>query len=71
MDVEPCYPFFSAELESTEALASAQWKVMRAFSVQGKKCSEIRQTLRNSDPKTSTMNFLMKLFPFWRIRIKY
>ena len=26
MDVEPCYPLFSAELESTEALASSQQK---------------------------------------------
>ena len=26
MDVEPCYPLFSAELESAEALASAQQK---------------------------------------------
>ena len=26
MDVEPCYPLFSAELESPEALASAQRK---------------------------------------------
>ena len=26
MDVEPCYPLFSAELESAEALASSQWK---------------------------------------------
>ena len=26
MDVEPCYPLFSAELESAEALASAQRK---------------------------------------------
>ena len=24
MDVEPCYPLFSAELESEEALASSQ-----------------------------------------------
>ena len=24
MDVEPCYPLFSAELESAEALASSQ-----------------------------------------------
>ena len=26
MDVEPCYPLFSAELESAEALASSQQK---------------------------------------------
>ena len=26
MDVEPCYPLFSAELESAEALASFQYK---------------------------------------------
>ena len=26
MDVEPCYPLFSAELESAEALASSQLK---------------------------------------------
>ena len=26
MDVEPYYPLFSADLESTEALTSAQWK---------------------------------------------
>ena len=26
MDVEPCYPLFSAELESAEALASSQHK---------------------------------------------
>ena len=26
MDVEPCYPVFSAELESAEALASSQQK---------------------------------------------
>ena len=26
MDFESCYPLFSAELESAEALASAQWK---------------------------------------------
>ena len=26
MDVEPCYPLFSAELESAEALASSQPK---------------------------------------------
>ena len=26
MDVEPCYPLFSAELESVEALASPQQK---------------------------------------------
>ena len=26
MDVEPCYPWFSAELESAEALASSQQK---------------------------------------------
>ena len=26
MDVEPCYPLFSAELESADALASSQQK---------------------------------------------
>ena len=26
MDVEPCYPLFSAELESAEALASSEQK---------------------------------------------
>ena len=26
MDVEPCYPLFSAELESAEALANSQQK---------------------------------------------
>ena len=26
MDVEPCYPLFSAELESAEALASSETK---------------------------------------------
>ena len=26
MDVEPCYPLFSAELESAEAMASSQQK---------------------------------------------
>ena len=28
MDVEPCYPLFSAELESAEALASSQQKFL-------------------------------------------
>ena len=27
MDVEPCYPLFSAELESAKALASSQQKI--------------------------------------------
>ena len=28
MDVEPCYPLFSAELESAEALASSQTEML-------------------------------------------
>ena len=28
MDVEPCYPLFSAELESAEALASSQHQIL-------------------------------------------
>ena len=31
MDVEPCYPLFSAELESAEALASSQHKFQTLF----------------------------------------
>ena len=32
MDVEPCYPFFSAELESAEALANSQRKFQTLYS---------------------------------------
>ena len=32
MDVEPCYPLFSAELESAEALASFQQKFQTFYS---------------------------------------
>ena len=32
MDVEPCYPLFSAELESAEALASSQQKFPTLYS---------------------------------------
>ena len=41
MDVEPCYPLFSAELESAEALASSQQKF---------------QTLNLADYKVMTAN---------------
>ena len=33
MDVEPCYPLFSAELESAEALASSQQKFQTLYSI--------------------------------------
>ena len=32
MNVEPCYPLFSAELESAEALASSQYKFQTLYS---------------------------------------
>ena len=32
MDVEPCYPLFSAELESSEALASSEQKFQTLYS---------------------------------------
>ena len=32
MDIEPCYPMFSAELESAEALASSQQKFQTLYS---------------------------------------
>ena len=32
MDVKPCYPLFSAELESAEALASSQEKFQTLYS---------------------------------------
>ena len=32
MDVEPCYPLFSAEFESAEALASSQQKFQTLYS---------------------------------------
>ena len=32
MDVEPCYPLFSTELESAEALASSQKKFQALYS---------------------------------------
>ena len=32
MDVEPCYPLLSAELESAEALASSQHKFQTLYS---------------------------------------
>ena len=32
MDVEPCYPLFSAELELAEALASSQQKFQTLYS---------------------------------------
>ena len=31
MDVEPCYPLFSAKLESAEALASSQQKFQTRY----------------------------------------
>ena len=32
MDVEPCYPLFSTELEAAEALASSQQKFQTLYS---------------------------------------
>ena len=46
MDGEPCYPFFSAELESAEALVSSQQKF---------------QTLNLADYKVMRQLLLMRL----------
>ena len=42
MDVEPCYPLFSAELESAEALASSQQKF---YTLNLAECNVMRQFL--------------------------
>ena len=61
MDVEPCYPLFSAELESAEALASsrqifqtlnlADYKVMRQLLPMTHVCQPTRlgSTILNPD----------------------
>ena len=50
MDVEPCYPLFSAALESAEALANSQQKF---------------QTLNLKTPKVTEETFLRTMKRVW------
>ena len=77
MDVEPCYPLFSAELESTMALASSQQKfqtldqadcsVMMHLLLMMLVCSPMYWGCMNSNPDRTFDEKFASLLPLKKI----